>query len=256
MILVLTLLVMQRGTNDTVTDFPVLIPCKANAQQGLATFLGANPAEGFQPVRAFTDADLNRDRLAKTMAVAELKVVTALLALSQALEKKDRLAIRQARNDLLTALGRKGRFEPDPATLKDLSLIDGIKPDEVQLAALELCFARIGEEDEKCMLSWRLSEALDSVRLVLWWSGKRFRPALYCPDLKSALYTYVLTRVSARRGLGVCPFCGVLFLKKRADQNYCSVAHREAHRVARWRAANAAKSKRVKGRKNGTRKTR
>jgi len=249
-------MLMQRGSYNAVTDLAVLIPCKANEQDGVATFLGWNPLGEIQPVRAFTDADLNSHFFAKTVGNTELKVVTALLALSQALEKRDQLAIRRARTDLLRALAHKENFKPSPKLLKELSS-EGRNSEEIELFALELGFARLGEVDDRDMLSCRLSEALAPVRLVLWWSGKRFRPALYCPDVKSALYAYVLTRVSASGGLGVCPFCGILFRKVRSDQNYCSIRHREAHRVARWRAAKAAKSEKAKkGRKNVTRKTR
>jgi hypothetical protein len=236
---------MIRRKYDTVTHMPVLIPCGVEEGEGEATFLGANPLGESRPVRVFTDADLNPGLLTKTMGFGELKVVTALLELSQALQKKDQLAINNARADLLRATAHQENFTPDPQLMRDL-ISDGIKASEVEDWALELSFARLGEEDEKYMLSSRLSDALAPVRIVLWWTGKRFSPALYCPEPKTALYTYVLTGVSTKGGLGLCPFCGNLFRKDRLDQSYCCAAHREAHRVARWRAAKAAKSKRAK----------
>jgi hypothetical protein len=234
--LALTLIIMQRHLYETVTTIPVLIPCKPGEKEGEATFLGANPLGEPRPVRAFGEADLahkSKSHPLKSMTDPEREFITAIWALAQGIEKDDRLAISQARDNLHKALARKENFKPDPQL-----------PEEW---ALELSFARVGEEDEKYLLSSRLSDALDSVRLVLWWSGKRLTPALYCPEPKSALYTYVLTRVSAGEKFGICPFCGVLFLKQRRDQVYCTLKHREAHRVARWRATNAAKSK--KGRK-------
>ena len=100
-----------------------------------------------------------------------------------------------------------------------------------------------------------MSQALDSARFVLWWSGKQFRPALYCPELKAAVYTFLLMSIVAGRGWGVCPHCGEFFVQKRPDQNYCTIAHREAHRVARWRAAKVSQLNK-KGGKNGPRKAR
>jgi len=240
---------MQRGSYEAVTDVPVLINCKWDEQQGAATFLEQRPWGAFQPVRVFTDADLkagSKRNPLKTMTDSERSVFTAICELSRGLEKKDQLAITQARNKL-GAVARK----------QNVATIGGAKSDQIERFAIGLFERAFGDDEEKRLLSLRLSRSLDSVRLVLWWSGERLHPALYCPDPKSALYTYVLTRLNAKRGLGLCPFCGNLFPKERPDQSYCSIRHREAHRVARWRAAKAAKSKRMKkARKNGTRKAR
>jgi hypothetical protein len=117
------------------------------------------------------------------------------------------------------------------------------------------CLGPRAEADHKWLLSQLVSNALDSVKLVLWLSGKRFQPALYCPDAKAAVYTFLLMKLAAGRGWGVCPYCGQFFIQKRADQSYCAIAHREAHRVSRWRADQAAKAKK-KGVKHGTQKAR
>ena len=246
---------------ETVTDFPILIPCDEKEQDGWATFLGiVGPKGGFQPVRAFTDADLtpkSRKHPLRSMSDPERQLFTAIVGLSRGLEKKDRLAVKHARKMLIEAVARKNNIVPDADLLKAVSAMRGLNRDEIELAALELSTLTVGEEDEPRLLSSRVTAALASVRLVLWWSGSRFHPALYCPDGQSALYTYLLMRTSARQGCGVCPYCGIFFLKSRPDQSYCSVAHREAHRVARWRAAKVRKSKASKkGRKNVTRKTR
>ena len=87
-------------------------------------------------------------------------------------------------------------------------------------------------------------------QLVLWWTGVRFTPAIWCYDMKTAFYV----RALLGKGLRICPHCSEPFPQKRPDQNYCSVAHREAHRVARWRLQQKQKAtgKKVK---NVTRKT-
>jgi hypothetical protein len=112
------------------------------------------------------------------------------------------------------------------------------------------------ENDAHWLISEELSEIISaSSHLVLWWNGKRFTPAIWCDNVKTAFYVRALLDVVGGKGLRICPHCSEIFFQKRPDQNYCSVAHREAHRVARWRAMKLSKSKR-KGEKRGTRQTR
>jgi hypothetical protein len=94
------------------------------------------------------------------------------------------------------------------------------------------------------MLVKELSNLLDGVRLVMWRWAKGVGPALLCPDLASALLVrVVMSSIGTSAGLRICPKCSGVFLQKRADQDYCSVKCREAHRVERWRARNSETSK-------------
>ena len=164
---------------------------------------------------------------------------------------------RQARlvRNLAVGFSPRRGLRPDSDDVSRVASKLGLQRGEESIA-MELFALGPGQAaDIGWLFSSVLSGELDSVRLVLWWSGKQFRPALYCSDLKSALYTLILLRLVAGRGWGVCPQCGDFFVQKRRDQTYCTVAHREAHRVARWRATQMASLKR-KGGKNGTRKTR
>jgi hypothetical protein len=256
----ITLLIVKRSNNNTVTDVPVLIPCPRNEQEGLATFLGESGYEN-QPVRILTDADLekgSKNQPLREMWDTERKLFAGLVNLLDGLREKDQLAITRARERLIDAIALRDGVVVHPDMAKATSNMPRLKPGQTEKIALELStLGPRSSANEKWLLSTYFSEALDSVRLVLWWSGTQFRPALYCPDLKSALYTFVLMRVVAGRGWGVCPFCGLFFVQIRSDQNYCSIAHREAHRVARWRAAKKGPTTRKRGRKkNGTRKTR
>jgi len=112
--------------------------------------------------------------------------------------------------------------------------------------------------DPGVLLSYVLSNELRDARLVLWWTDRKFRPALWCPDVRIAFYARVLLGVIGGKGFGVCPHCGEGFVQDRPDQEYCSIPHREAHRVARWRAQQKLKATETgnKRRKNGTEKTR
>jgi hypothetical protein len=245
---------MQRGSNKAVT---VLIPCEPREQQGLATFL-QEFAEA-QPVRVVTDADFKAGSKKRTEALSamwdyEKEQFRAVLALLKALQSKDDLAIANAREHVRRAgeIRRAGDKKRGAVPARDSAFeqclipLFGLKPGHENEAIERWQGYRYGpraERDERWLLSQLMSEALASVRLVLWWSGSQFRPALYCSETKAALYAFLLMKVSAGQGWGVCPKCGEFFVQERSDQNYCSIAHREAHRVARWRATKLTKEK-------------
>jgi len=262
---------VQRAHINTVTDLAVLVPCDLKDKDGLATFLPE--LAGTQPVRVVTLDDLksNQRRFKQalnTMWDYEREQFEAVLALLSALQRKDKLAISRARGFVTQALALKREGDRklgiSPAQDDDLDFgrilihVFGLKPGQEKEAIQRWSGYRHGpraEANHRWLLSQLMSEALDSVRLVLWWSGKQLRPALYCPQAKAALYTMLLMKIAAGRGWGVCPYCGQFFVQKRSDQNYCTIAHREAHRVARWRAARVSQSKQIGG-SYGTRKTR
>lgn len=257
---------MKRGRNNTVT---VLIPCESREQQGLATFLQEFGSP--QPVRAVTDADFKRgskkhEEALRAMWDYEKEQFRAVLALLTALQSGDAVAINHAREHVRRAhkIRREGDEKlgvlpaRDSAFEEYLIRLFGLNPGQEREALERWHGYRLGPRagrDVRWLLSQLMSWALESVRLVLWWSGSRFQPAIYCSETKAALYTFLLMKFG--HGWGVCPKCGDIFEQKRPDQTYCSIAHREAHRVARWRATKQQQSKvRKKGASNGTRKAR
>jgi len=82
-----------------------------------------------------------------------------------------------------------------------------------------------------------LCRNLYDVRLVMWKPKKgSLRPGLLCPDVRAAYWILALwSAVGAKPGPRLCPKCDKLFVQTRADQEYCSLKCREAHRVKRWR---------------------
>lgn len=253
----LTLFLVQRPRYKTVTGIPILIPCDARDQEGVATWLG-DVRETYQHVRVVTQADL-KPKLRKnpllSVTESDKEFFLALVALLKGMEEKDRLAIVRARERVIVALGRKQGLGLDSDWVQRTASELGLKPGQ-EAKALELATLGPGQAvDISWLYSAVVSNELDGVRLVLWWSANQFKPALYCPDLKSALFTFILMRIVAGKGWGVCPQCGNFFVQRRSDQAYCMIAHREAHRVARWRAAKVAHSKN-KGGHNGPRKAR
>lgn len=234
-------LVMQRGKYDTVTDsikvVPVLVPGDAESNDGQQTF----GVEFSDPrfVRILGNNDLRNAR--RHLTEAEAQHFHAVIAITQAFQKPDdfvaldkALIAYQKAQDLRISNGRK--------ELDDLADLGPLLAPLMGLTADEAVehFSGLGpglraRKDVRCLLSFELSESLDGARLVLWWTETEFKPAIWCPDMKTGFYARALLSVVGGTGIRVCPHCGDFFLQERSDQFYCSIAHREAHRLARWR---------------------
>src|ERR1035441_7823884 len=262
--LVLTLIIVKRDRYKAVTkDFrlPVLIRSTPEDQEGVATF---EPEFGPpKPVRTFKNSDLKNAR--KHLGESDLLHFNAVVALIQALkEPSDSIALQKAKDAFDKSYSVR-QAEPSKFSLQDptderfakvLSRHICVPPEE----AIEVFEGKrpgpLAAADHRRLLSYAVSEALfmDS-RLVLWWTGSCFMPAIWCDDVKTAFYVRALLEAAGGKGLHMCPHCSQPFFQDRPNQNYCSIAHREAHRVARWRAAHPKNSIK-KGGKNVSRKTR
>ena len=80
-----------------------------------------------------------------------------------------------------------------------------------------------------------MSNELEQVRLVAWWSegGERMlAPAVFCPDWKAAAFAMLWVG-----GIRLCPKCNRPFEPKKDNQEYCRAEHGGAHRTARSRDA-------------------
>lgn len=216
LILLLTLFSVQRDMYKTVTTtaIPLLIHCSPAEKDGTTGFLGG--FEGLRPVRILRDKDLHpKSKFWQSIGKQQQEIVAAA-QLVDAVEKRDRLAARNA---------FAGLAKSESALLQHL--------------------ASEAPEKFKSYLQIRLdqviSERMKSAHLVVW--NFRGKPvlAVYCPDNVTALYTKLLMNRVSGRGLAVCPKCGLPFVQKRPNQDYCSLQHREAHRVARWRASKTDK---------------
>jgi len=243
---------MQRYRNNTVTTIPVLIPCAPAEKDGVATF-----DEHAGPVRELTNEDFDvrkgkHRKFLDAMSDDERQHFAGVVRFLDAIQERDPVALDKARKQLAELRQRQttvaGEYPQQFGQL--LAPYFGLAPDKGEEAIAIHEGRRQPEsfaEDPAKELSLEISKKLTFwVRVVLWWTGKRFTPALYCMDPKVAPYVFVLTR----KTWGVCPHCGFWFTKERSDQSYCSIAHREAHRVARWREG------KKKGGKRGTRKAR
>jgi hypothetical protein len=246
---------MLRDPYKTVTGFVLLIPTSEARAVGEATFL----SELYGPlhVRPFDLEEIQKT--ANKLRGAEAACFDALLALRRALESGDKLAESKAveRMENVYRL-RQDEMpkEPNPRdrlqTGKLLSPLLGLPPDEAVKYLDGLRSGPLAAENLARLFSLEVTRAVGSQpevfsgasrkplnerpQIVLWWYEKLFRPALFCPDAKTALYihTFFLAPVGAL-GFRICPYDGEQFFQDRPNQEYCCPAHREAHRVARFR---------------------
>jgi len=197
----------------------------------------------------------------------EAKHFSAMLMFRQALgSRPDALALDKA-SELLRQSYALKREQRDSSRLSNIdwensefaqaiAALAGLGTNKEAMEIYEgLRPGRSASADPRWLLSQEVSTSVREARLVLWWNKERFLPAIWCPNLKTAFYARALLDIVGTKSFRLCAFCGDWFRQKRTDQDYCSVAHREAHRVARWRANQKLKIQK-KGRKRGTRKTR
>lgn len=251
---------------DAVTQefrVPVLIPASASQGEGFATFLREITPEA-TPVRVFKNDELKNAK--KHLTPEEVQQFMAVIDLTKALQNpNDPIALSRAKERLSKVYNLKPEEESQLSSLITEEFSNRVKKDTPDLSLLDALKVVFGIrpspralKDERWLLSEVVSEKISlQANLVLWWNGKRFSPAIWCARIVTAFYVRALLNVVGGTGIRICPHCGEIFFQKRSDQDYCSIAHREAHRVARWRAVKTLKSKqKTKRRKNVTHKTR
>lgn len=257
---------MQRDHNNAVTALSILIPAERGEEEGFVSFRGEL---GIKPVRTLRNTDLKHAR--KVMREHEAMHFSAVIRLIQVAlaGTRDGLALTKGIKMLCEAYEMKKKWagpsvpfpppvNPDKERTRYARAVAELMklPPEQAEEALEIYEGlRPGPLLRSNPIQWvsfEISEAVRTAQLVLWWSGQSPRPAIWCPDLRTAFY--------ARALLGsfrICPQCGGPFFPQRPDQNYCSVAHREAYRVARWRSRKKQQTTRKeRGINSGSSKTR
>jgi len=221
--------------SDALTNaLPVLVPCRAEDRDGIANFFQIDVSQDElekrtqsdnRPIRRLTITDLDPDRIEQALG-EEMGFYSALLDLGQGLQQNDPIQRARGMEKIYgKGFGLMGQI-PDFARHKFPVLV---------------------------------TSRLKDVRLVLWWTEPRGRvalapgwakhkgkiktltPALFCPDLPTALF------LKAYLGeVRCCPYCGGLFVPRASNIMYCTTAHRDAHRMNRYRRLKKATEQRQK----------
>jgi hypothetical protein len=263
---------VKRDHYETVTNkesFALLIPTSPSEAMGEATFMGEIGAP--QPVRPVTLQVLKKT--AREMKGAAAAHFGALLALRDALEACDKLALAKA-YERMERVYRLRETESAPSMNPEsdrkvgeiFSPYVGLSPEETRRYMDGLRLGPRAKDNPQMLLSYEVSKCVNGLmdgQIVLWWVNGAFRPAIYCSDVKTALYIHTFfIAPTGGPGFRICPYDGEQFFQDRPNQDYCCPAHREAHRVARWRAGQKQKAAKQKEqakdsrRKHGTQKAR
>jgi hypothetical protein len=178
----------------------------------------------------------------------------AVLALRGALEANDDLQLAKAKERLEHAYQMREIEDPDDASADSdldrelgemLASRTGMSPEDSIKHFAGLRSGPRARNDPFRLLSYEVSESvgLFKAEIVLWWADQQFRPAIFCDNKITALYvhTFFIAPIGAP-GWRSCPHCGEQFFQDRPNQEYCRPAHREAHRVARWRVQQKLKA--------------
>jgi len=263
--LVVTVTVVKREPYKAVTSqVPLLIPCLPNEHGHPATFFPVLPGKDPPLVRPLSHSEA-AEALRKSRNTREHKHYAAIVGLLMAVQSGNSEAQELECQRLYFSMVPKPQSMAEAAVAQwlrstPLSKIESIVKADTRASAKvrDLFLAAIrglqSVQEPHRVLCWEVTRTLFMrIRLVLWWDGNRFLPAIYCEDRTVALYIRVLLRASRGEGIATCLKCGEWFLQGRANQDYCTIAHREAHRVARWRSRQKKHATR-KGNKRGSRK--
>lgn len=232
---------------------------------GEATF--SSEAFGPKNVRAITLDEVKAT--AKKLRGTDAARFDALLSLRGALESEDRLAMDRAGERMERLYQLRQAETPkaaDPNQDRQLGAIfanyTGLSPEETAKYMMGMRSGPKAAANPRRLFSYEVSQVVGSLfqtEIVLWWMDGAFRPAIYCMDAKAALYIHTFFLApNGEVGFRICPYDGEQFFQDRPNQEYCCPAHREAHRVARFRDNKKRKAaeQRKDGGKHVTQKTR
>lgn len=222
---------------------------------GMACTTLLSEVQGPQHVRAVTLEEIKKT--ARQLRGVEAEHFSAMLALRGALGSGDKLAMDRAMDRMkrVYRLRENGVREPGEVHKHFARLFApdmGMPPKEVLRYMGGMRLGKGAAKNPWILLSYEVTQAVGSgvevfsraarkpfsqwPRIVLWWDGGALRPAIYCPEPATALYihTFFLAPIGAL-SFRICPYDGEQFFQDRPNQEYCRPAHREAHRVARFR---------------------
>jgi uncharacterized C2H2 Zn-finger protein len=201
---------------------PVLVPCQpGEAHDGIANFIlitestesgrGTHSRSG-PKVRLLRNRDISEQAIRKVLGPQDYELLTGTLDLKKGCETNDLLLQERAYQKLLPHLDNAdliGVVDQHGRTMPQFFAASGWAYVDVPKLA---------------------TAPMQKARLVLWQCSGKFLPAIYCPNLRAAIF------VRAFLTLQTCPHCGMIFIPNKGNVIYCSPAHSHAHRMARSRA--------------------
>jgi len=264
---------------ETVTDIPVLIPARyiPGKRQYRDTFRNhwrairtprrvsdpqvpeaprwIPPYESVVMLR-FSDLSLKsvQSSFARVLGKQAANDVEAMIELQKVAKLRPKFA-REAVKDIYRRLWKRATgedFRPlDPNTIEFVRRKTG-KTQLPDVVLNEFVAARDVDKAHAEFLAGLLNNTMEKARLVLWWNGKRFTPAIWCPDLKTAYQVLMIPALCGTPALCVCPRCQRIFLQSRADQRFHSERCQGAFRVEEWRRKQKQASISREGKSAGT----
>lgn len=204
----------------------VLIEAKGSKRDGTAYF----PDESKQrmPVEVVDRRWLSQhwNEIKRTLSRVENSRFRDLLRLKQAIEGKS--------SNLETAAGAViGLSEPDQKVMDRLTAADfkPMIPGVIyRKSPSPLLFSL--RQEPRALAAAELTLSLSRVKPCLWLDNKEQRQfGLFCPDLLSAIYAITSTGF----GIAACLRCGGLFLRDRADNQFCSSRCQNTYLTAKRR---------------------
>ena len=201
---------MSRGTLQTVT-LPILVESGPGRADGWATVFPTPNSTRFTSLRIVKKADVwKRLQTWKRSQPEAYRLCIGVSLMQRGYESRDEAAFREAFGIVL-------KWVPHFGTL-------AIKPLRNEQAW----------RGTNWIYSSLMANLLQSSSLILMYTASHERPlcpGLYCPDWKTAAFAFIGTG-----HMRMCLKCRQLFVPKADNQEYCTPAHREAYRVARWRS--------------------
>ena len=184
---------MSRYHYETVTEgFAILVPSSDPHDRWVSHFSESKRdwQAGHTAVRAITSADLGR--LSEIFRPEELPLVVGVADLQRAINKKDEAGFWLA-NEKVRPWQRQRNMPGVTITYKAIGRDWG---------AAQSLYADL------------MNELTQNVRLILWQPERgQLRPALYCPDLKTAKFVLLLMG-----RIRVCPKCKEIFRPKKGEK--------------------------------------
>jgi hypothetical protein len=224
---------------QTVTSLPVLVRCKPSDRDGRIISFSPDDVLDWR-MREVTEKDLKRV-IADILQTDDGQLLRGALALMNAYKNEDLAAMK-------TAFDMVWPYLADP-------MLRNYTDPKGEAARMAEHYSENALSSARSQISQLVTRQLETARLVLWWSPeiKQFRPAVYCRDITSAAYMKLFMKLgfpkNSLASIRVCPHCGNMFCPPRTNIDYCCPAHREAHRVARWRARKREEEKKKKKRR-------